>query len=1086
MLRRRSLIPEYKIQAAHQKTSTQTSGRKMSTINRIVGSSLIIGAATLAIAFLWPEKPTLREELLAMSGSCRPTPGRMTGEKTYRPWHAVTCDNLSSTELKFLKRAAHSRWREQTQHSPLDIALLDILSGKTTQAIANLELASRESEMAIPALIDLSAAYLLRFEIENDPLDLLRAIGIAEQGLTRDPEQPDLLFNRAQALSRLGTRRLAIEAWQDNLERAASLDWRNEMLAYMRELRKPTDEDRWTLDLQTIESTTATPEQVMALVLRLPGNARSYGEETLLPRWATEILRGDNQRAEHSLKLATIIGQGLAQKRGETLLSDSISIIHRVMENGSTTQRDYLLQGLYYFGIGVIQYQDQNLESAREPLLRAIGDLHAVDCPLSLWARFYLAIGEYYDNSTRGLALFDALLTEIPQNRYLALAGRIEWLAGTADKIQGRIQSSVRRYKRSKVMLQRAGGEPTAAFVSVLLAESYELLGEHSLGWKERILAFRRVPLTEGPRRNIAMWGEAKEALLRCGHLDMAGPLVGEAVKAADRWGHPLGRVTAYVNRATYWLEIGRKKQAMRDLREAKNALSHMEESGLKKQMVSITSITEGLYYQQFDPSKSAALLQAALKEQVATGNRFEAITYTTEKAKSQLAADDLASGAASLEEAISLFEDIRATVEDPASRIQAFRQAQPAFDKLLEIRSNGIAENPEEVFLLAERSRARVLLELRPGNVPPAGNERDFASLSSLEKKLPPKTTFVSYVVLEDRVLAWVVETGHFRFLKLNIERRNLEHAIETFRLEMSRKSDESDLRASGASLYDSLIRPLALGSESDESLIIAPDRWLARLPFAPLFDREKGQYLIEQRAVTMVPSATLLLRRSEDSRSREQRELSALTVGVYQPGSYAGKNLLSLPHAEEEAKKISQIYKNSRALLGSEATKENFLRLSVSTAVVHFAGHAVVDLELPGRSALLFASPAGDLEPLLLGDVFETELGGASLVVLSACRAQDSLAEDREELLGVAGAFFAAGVPEVVASPWDVEDRSSMHVMVAFHREYKRHRSAGIAFRQAVLGMMRSGSLEERSPATWGAFTVIAGFSRNGSPRR
>jgi CHAT domain-containing protein len=83
---------------------------------------------------------------------------------------------------------------------------------------------------------------------------------------------------------------------------------------------------------------------------------------------------------------------------------------------------------------------------------------------------------------------------------------------------------------------------------------------------------------------------------------------------------------------------------------------------------------------------------------------------------------------------------------------------------------------------------------------------------------------------------------------------------------------------------------------------------------------------------------------------------------------------------------------------------------------------------------------------------------------------------------LLGIAGAFFAAGVPEVVASPWDVSDRSSLPVMVAFHREYRKHRSAGIAFRQAVLELLRSGSPEERSPASWGGFTVIAGTLDDG----
>jgi CHAT domain-containing protein len=96
----------------------------------------------------------------------------------------------------------------------------------------------------------------------------------------------------------------------------------------------------------------------------------------------------------------------------------------------------------------------------------------------------------------------------------------------------------------------------------------------------------------------------------------------------------------------------------------------------------------------------------------------------------------------------------------------------------------------------------------------------------------------------------------------------------------------------------------------------------------------------------------------------------------------------------------------------------------------------------------------------------------------VLSACRAQDSIADDREGLFGLAGAFFAAGVPEVVASPWDVDDRAVVPVMVAFHRAYLRSGVAGRAFREAVQELRRSGAPETRSPSSWGGFTVIEGL--------
>lgn len=956
-----------------------------------------------------------------------------------------------------------------------DLAVCQLFLGRISGAIASLEIAAADPETAVVALTDLSAAYLTRFEAEGDPLDLLRSVQASERGLSLAPAQPALLFNRAQALTRLGTRTLAKAAWRKL--RDGEPGWAEEVLQ-LQQLARPTAENEWSRSVAEIESPTVKTDRIVALVERLPWNARAYAEEVLLPRWAESVSRGDLAASERSLRLASIIGEALARLRGEELLADAVASIGKTMERGDPDERNSLLEGLRDFGKGAAQYQEQNLTSAKELFVRAERHLFVAANPLRFWARFYVAIGEYHSDADQGLAILDALLAEIPQERYPGLTGRIEWIAGSIDKIQTRIQSSVYRYERSASALHRSGGEIASAFASVLLAESYSMLGEHSLGWKARIAAFQTVPIAEGLRRNIAMWGEAKGALVRQGDLGLAGPFVHEAVAVAEQWGRPFGRASAYLDRASYWLAVGAREEALADLKEGQLAVSQMEEGGLRDQMAYLALVTEGLCHQATEPATAAQLLERGLGSQAATGNWFDAITYTTAKAAAQLSAGEIGPGKESLEEALSIFEEIRATVEDPVSRMQAFHQAQPAFDSLIRLSASDVAGDLETSFLLAERSRARVLLELRTGSDALAIQEEGFARLADLERDLPRGVALASYAVLDDRILAWVVENGHARLVTLESSRKDIAEAVEKFRLEMAREAEETELRSASAPLYDSLIRPLGLASHKEGSLIIVPDRWLARLPFAALFDNETGKYLIEQRTVTMVPSATLLLRGSRARLQRSGRDLSVLAVGVSRSGSFAGRFLGALPHAEREARQVASLYREPTVLLEGEATKENFLRSSVSQDVVHFAGHAVVDLESPRRSVLLFAgSSAAALEPLSLGELFDAGLDGARLVMLSACRAQDSLAEDREGLLGLAGAFFAAGVPEVVASPWNVDDRSAVPVMVAFHREYRKHRSAGVAFRRAVLELLRSGSAEERSPASWGGFTVIAG---------
>jgi CHAT domain-containing protein len=1035
----------------------------------LLPAGVVLGGVAIAGALLVPRDSLPPRHRLLMAGRSRATPGMLVGETSYRRWDRRTgSDSLDPAVGRALGQASANT-------EPLDRAVMDVLLGEHGRAIAAFELASRDDTTVDEALAGLSATYLARFESKHDSLDLLRAIQAADRGLSRHREGPAitaLRFNRAIALARLGTRILAEKALREFENSEPQSGWRGEAQTLLREVKRPSVEEEWARVRVRIESPDVLRSEVETLVSQLPSNARAFAEEQLLPQWAAAVAAGDAARGEKALRLASEIGDVLQRAKGEGLLADAVRSIRRTVAGGSGAQREALVRGLQQFGVGVVLYHEQNLASANGPLTQAVRDLTIADHPLRHWANFYLAIGKSYDKGSDGLVILDRLLQQIPEGRYPALVGRIEWIAGTIDKVEGRLQSSVRRYERSAAALHRAGGASASAFVSVLLAESYTDLGEHSIAWGLRLEAFQHVPLTEVLRRRIAMWTEAKEALVHQGHVDLAGPLVEEAVATAELWGKPLGRVVAYLRRAEYRLQAVSRDAALADLQHAQSALSQMEASSLRNQETYRAQITEGLCYRTTDPARAARLVQEALERQRATGKKFDAITYTTALADAQIASGDLTAGGATLERAISMFEDIRATVEDPLSRMRAFQQAQPAFDRLIELHITSLPVDREVIFRLAERSRARVLLELTAGDRPVA-----FARLADLEKRLSPRITLVSFVVVNERILAWVFEGGRAREVTLQTSHAALEKEIDRFRLELSSRSSAASIQEAATPLYDHLIRPLALANDSNRPLVIVPDRVLARLPFAALFDRQSGQYLIEQRAVSVTPSATLLMQ-SDRANAVQTAPASALVLGISKGGTWRGRSLPVLRWAEREAERVAVLYPGAVLLRAADATRENFVTRALSSDVIHFAGHAVVDLDAPRRSVLLFTDASGrELAPLSLGEVLDAGLGRTRLVVLAACATQDSLADDREGLLGLAGAFIAAGVPEVVASPLDVDDDSVAPVMVAFHRHYRRHGSAAVAFREAAIDLLRSNSAELSSPAAWGPFTVIQG---------
>jgi CHAT domain-containing protein len=1013
---------------------------------------------------------TVREEILALSGHFRATPGQLSGETMYRPW----ANHQSGIDRQIRNRI---RARRVDIRSDVDRALIDILIGNADRAIDTLKVATRDPNLAAEALTNLSAVYLLRYKTTGDVIDLLRASDAAGRSLELMPAAHAALFNRAQALTLLGTRSAAKRAWR--AVRGHQLDgWSKEAAVAAAALENPTIDDEWTAALQRLQLPSQSPATSGSIAARFPWHARRFAEETLLPQWAEAVVSGESQKAARSFALASEIGAALERVHGECLTNDAVRAAKKTMAGASAAQRGALLRGLRKFGAGVKQFNDQNLVAARKSLTEAAGDFAAAQNPLQYWARFYIALDDYYFDASRGLAALDVLLAAIPADQYPALTGRICWIAGTADKVQGRMQSSVRRYERAAASLRRAGGETAAAFVLVLLAESYSLLGEESLAWQTRRSAFAAVPVSEGPRYNIAMWTEATTALSREGNANLAAPLVEEALADANRWGKPFGHATAYTYRAGYWVSIGKRREALADIHAAQTATAQLEENSLREYLNYRILIPQALCEMNDSPAHAAALLQRSLDGQGATGTRFDDITYTTELARAQLAAGKLADGAATLERAIALFEEIRSTVEDPVSRMQAFRQAQRAFNRLIDLHVTSLPDN-NKAFLLTERSRARFLLEMadrRRGST----SSTAFASIDEIRTALPAGTVLASYVVLDDRILTWVISRQRSQRVLLPGKASDVQHAMERFRVELMRADDPARIRAAAAPLYDALIRPLGL-TPSDRSLIVVPDRWLARLPFAALFDRRSGRHLIEERAVGMTPSATLLLR-GTPLRRRSVDDLRSVVFGISRAGEHHGVSVPHLPDADAEAKAIASLYQNSVVMTGRDATRENFLQLSLSTDVIHFAGHALVDPNAPRRSVLLFASPSGTLEPLSVGELFDAGANGARLVVLSACRAQESFADEREGVLGLAGAFVAGGVAEVLASPVDVADHLVPPVMTAFHRHYRRRQSARLAYRDAVLEVLQSPHPDLRSPAAWAGFTVIEGGLEGG----
>jgi CHAT domain-containing protein len=80
----------------------------------------------------------------------------------------------------------------------------------------------------------------------------------------------------------------------------------------------------------------------------------------------------------------------------------------------------------------------------------------------------------------------------------------------------------------------------------------------------------------------------------------------------------------------------------------------------------------------------------------------------------------------------------------------------------------------------------------------------------------------------------------------------------------------------------------------------------------------------------------------------------------------------------------------------------------------------------------------------------------------------------------MSVARPFLAAGVPTVIASQWDVDDRATERLFVAFHRTFSKTGDPLKSLRAAQIEALHDSDPKMSTPAGWGAFVVLGAVTQ------
>jgi CHAT domain-containing protein len=351
--------------------------------------------------------------------------------------------------------------------------------------------------------------------------------------------------------------------------------------------------------------------------------------------------------------------------------------------------------------------------------------------------------------------------------------------------------------------------------------------------------------------------------------------------------------------------------------------------------------------------------------------------------------------------------------------------------------------------------------------------------NLRSVQSRLGDDDALVTFLSGPDRVDTWVVRRGLARHTSIPLGDRTLAQRVRVARELLARPMRTPEIQSALGDLYDQL-----LGSPDETAalagakhLLIVPHGSLGALPFAALWNRRSGKFLVEERAITYLPAVAALTVPPGNAPSARER------LVVFAPLSD------SLPGTLREARAIAKLRPAADVRIGSASNEAGVRAALIAGASVHVASHGYHNSQNPLFSRMVVGNTRGAALDDGRLDVHEI-LGlqtTSPLVFLSGCETglgsgAGSAFELESEEGSLAQAFLIAGVQSVVATLWRVDDARAVDLATSFYRHLQSGASPGDALANAQRDAIR-----KQSGYSWGAYTVSGrSFSKSVTPVR
>jgi CHAT domain-containing protein/tetratricopeptide (TPR) repeat protein len=957
----------------------------------------------------------------------------------------------------------------------------ELLEGNFDAAINSLQRARESQPESAPLLTDLASAYLQRADATQHSLDYSTSIQLLSQALSLEPDAAIPLFNRAIALERMTDYASASRDWEHFLRVNRDTGWEGEAERHLSDVRQKLKTRDQSLIRPLLSPETIAEDSVLAHDSSINERIEEYADQASM-EWlpiaypASVANSSPSQSASRRAALQTL-AKILKRDHDDDWLGDMLK----------SSESPEFPAAVAAMGQAIKANQTGDPTTADKFASEAEKRFHKLGTAAGILRSEIerLDASQFSMQARRCLAQANILETKLEDRPYSWMKTHNSLERSICLNLAEQFDEAMRE-GREAVEKSRDYSYPVLQLRALgMLASFYGDRGDFAESWRlnrEGLLIYWSGSYP--PARAYQFYWNLSSIAHDLDNLPVSLITGEEAVESISRTNYRSAEAMARYRIGAIAHALSQDEESETQLKRADELFAALPDSGSKEIFQLDTKIALAEIAAEQGQLTNSLITLEALESQVARMSDFSVrLRFYATLGKLQLMGKQANAAQKSLEMALRLCDLGGATMSSDRDRLNwkleissvyrsavdlAARTGQPAQALELWERFKGWELNPSRTHSetsLIGSSVSQVTLTAPPSNI---------ESLTEVQDILPTlrNVTVLSYAELDGRILAWAFDDVGIQDFVLDADPPKLRAESERFRrLCSDPSSDLAAVHASGRQLYDWLIQPVRHRLRGGRSLVVESDDFVANLPIQALID-PAGQYLYELFPITI--SAGILYNSGLRSTRPFSKTDRALVVGAPTVSSGSSSDFLPIHDAVAEAQDVAARFDRVSLLVGDQASFSEIKKHGSENELFHFAGHAISTSVQTGL--VLSRSSPGDTssQQTLLLDAPHLRASGLTrcrLVILSACAtARDGTLADPTNLVR---AFLRAGVPQIVASRWDVDSTVTSELMAAFYKSLLSGTPASVALTDAENVIRHHPSTSH--PYYWSAFALF-----------